>query len=367
MLERNREHPFQRMDTLGMTPRVWVRVLSGVPRPIHAGFEHRALGAGALAVANSVGRRMRRAVDTARGPLPDDTEVLFIVGHWRSGTTMLHHLLATSGRWATLPTSMAVFPELHGTPLLMPVLNALGIGQPYRRLIDNVMLSPDSPMELEFAILNLTGESEYLSVTFPMARRRFLRYLRADPRDSSDIETARWRQAVLTTTARLARGGRPVLHKNPPSTSTIAELKDLFPRARFVFLHRDPLGVYKSTMKTWRTLTEAGTLQWGGDEGLSDYVLDRYEILHRAYLEQRELLSQDELVELTFEELLADPMAAVHRIVGELGLDPIDPEPLESYLEQTKRYRRGSFQELDPGIRELVERRWGPIRAALQR
>lgn len=350
-----------------MTPRVWARVLSEVPGPVvHRGFENRVLGAGALSVANSAGKRLRRAVDRARGPLPDDTEVVFIVGHWRSGTTLLHHLMATSGHWATLPTSMAVFPELHGTPLLMPVLNALGIGKPYRRLIDNVMLSPDSPMELEFAVLNLTGQSEYLSVTFPHARDRFLRYLRADPGESSADETARWRQAVVETTARLARGGRPVLHKNPPSTSMIAELKALYPRARFAFLHRDPVGVYKSTMKTWATLTRAGTVQRGGLEGLSEYVLKRYEVLHRAYLDQRSVLGEHELVELAFEDLLADPIAAVQRITEALDLDPIDPQPLQAFLDERKGYQRGAFTELDPAVRDEVERRWGPIREAIR-
>ena len=366
-MTRNREHPFQRMDTLGMSPRVWARVLSGVPGPIHRGFEHRALGAGGLAVANSVGKRLRQFSDRALGPLRDDVEVVFIIGHWRSGTTFLHHLLAESGRWETLPTSMAIFPELHGTPLLMPVLNRLGIGQPYRRLIDNVMLSPDSPMELEFAVLNLTGQSEYLSVTFPHARGRFLRYLRAHPHDSTPDETARWQKAVVDTTTRLARGGRPVLHKNPPSTSTIAELKQLFPRSKFVFLHRDPVGVFKSTLKTWTTLTEAGTLQWGGLEGLPEYLLDRYERLHRAYLDQRGSLAPNELVELSFEELLAEPMDAVRQIAAALELNPIEEAPLQRYLDGTRRYQRGAFDELDPSIRAVVEQRWGPIRAELQR
>lgn len=365
MLSRNREAPFQRMDTLGMRTRLWLRLLQEVDRPIDRGFEHRAVGSTALALANSVGHRLRRVTDRGRLPLPDDVEVTFILGHWRSGTTFLHHLLAAHPRFTTLPTSMAVFPDLYGTPLLQPVLDALGIGQPYRRLIDNVVIGPDAPMELEFAILNLTGLSEYLSVAFPKARRDFLRFLRADPSACTPAETAAWRKAVVDTTGRLARGGRHVLHKNPPSTATLLELKAIFPRARFVFLHREPVGAYLSTLKTWQTLTVAGTMQRGGDAGLEDYVLDRYEILHGAYLDQRDRLPPGDLVELSFEELLADPMAAVERVHAGLGWGAVDRPVFQGFLDGVKSYERGSFTAPDPVVAARVTERWGPIHAKL--
>lgn len=367
MLKRNREAPFQRMDTLGMRSRLWVRLLQEVERPVHRGFEHRALGSSALALVNSLGHRVRRVTDAGPLPLADDVEVTFILGHWRSGTTFLHHLLAADPRFATLPTSMAVFPDLHGTPLLQPVLDALGIGRPYQRLIDNVVIGPDAPMELEFAILNLTGLSEYLSVAFPRSRRDFLRFLRADPAACTPGETAAWRRAVVETTGRLARGGRHVLHKNPPSTATLLELKAIFPRARFVFLHREPVGCYLSTLKTWQTLTVAGTLQNGGDAGLEDYVLDRYELLHRAYLDQRDRLAPGELVELSFEDLLADPMGAVARVHEGLGWGPMDRPVFQAFLDGVKSYERGSFSPPDPAIAERVTARWGPIHAELAR
>lgn len=364
MLKRNREHPFQRMDVLGMRPRTWRRTLARVPRPVDRGFEHRVLGGLMVAAANAVGARLRRLNGQAL-PNPSGIEVTFIIGHWRSGTTFLHHLLAANPRFGTLPTSMAIFPDLYGTPLLMPVLTALGIGKPYRRLIDNVMLTPDSPMELEFAVLNLTGLSEYLSTNFPRNRRDFLKYLRASPSDCTVDEDRAWRRAVIETTARLAVDGRTVLHKNPPSTANIGELKRMFPRAQFVFLHREPLGVFRSTLRTWQRLTHGGTLQWDVDDGLEDYVIERYIRLHEAYLAQRGQISPGDLVEMRFEDLLADPLAAVGAIHRQLGWGAPDIAVHEGYLSSVERYQRGDYAVPDSELTNRVQQTWGPIRERL--
>lgn len=358
LLRRNRELPFQRMDTLGMTPWQWVELLRSVPEPIDAKFAHRVLGANAVGLANVAGRLARRL----NRPLHEASQIeaTFIVGHWRSGTTFLHHLMGNDSRFEPLPQSMAVFPNLHGTPLLMPVLNALGIGGGYKRLMDNVMLSPASPMELEYALLNLTGRSEYLCWTFPKSRWTFLKYLRADASDVPETESVAWREAVVGVTERLAREGCVVLHKNPPSTSCITEIKRLLPRARFVFISRAPEDVFRSTMKTMRALTAAGTLQDDDERDLEDYVFERYRVLHRAYLDQRRSIPPEDLAEVQFSELESDPIDLLHRVYERFGWS-LDEAPFLAYLDSVKRYGKNEYQALAPRLQDRLEQSWRPI------
>ncbi len=355
-------HDFRRMDTLGMTPRVWLRCLASAPGPIDGRYITRALGAGALSLVSALATFFPQPEPAVSA---DELEVFFIIGHWRSGTTFLHHLLASDPRFNALPQSMAVFPHLHGTPLLRPTLRALKLDGEYRRLIDNVLISPRAPMELEYALAALTGESEYLGWTFPRNRRAYLKYLRAEPASLSRLETRRWERAMVDITESLARPRGTVLHKNPASTAAVDGVKRLFPRARFVFIYRDARAVYRSTMKMMRALTEAGTLQEDADdEALSAYVLERYCVLHEAFLRKRVALPPEDLVFVRFESLAQDPLASVRRIYRRFGLEP-DAELFAPFIARARGYKRNNHRPIDPAALSAVESRWRPIQRQL--
>ena len=84
-------------------------------------------------------------------------------------------------------------------------------------------------------------------------RRHFGRFLTFE--DALPAERARWRDNFLcfmrkvTLACSRRRGARrtaqPLLIKSPVHTARIAMLLELFPDARFVFIHRDPLEVRK--------------------------------------------------------------------------------------------------------------------------
>ena len=84
--------------------------------------------------------------------------------------------------------------------------------------------------------------------------RHFGRFLSFE--DASPAEFARWQQSFLwflrkVTFACSARrtspgwpqGPQPLLIKSPVHTARISTLLQMFPDARFIFIHRDPLEV----------------------------------------------------------------------------------------------------------------------------
>src|SRR5437763_4198338 len=83
---------------------------------------------------------------------------VFILGHWRSGTTHLHHLLAVDRRFACPNVYQTSFPN---TFLTTEARSSRFVGAiiPRTRPMDNVRQAPDSPSEDEFATCALTLRS----------------------------------------------------------------------------------------------------------------------------------------------------------------------------------------------------------------
>ena len=82
-------------------------------------------------------------------------------------------------------------------------------------------------------------------MTFPRQWPEYDRLIRPD--DWTPRERARWTHHFLMFLRKLSlfSGKRPLL-KNPYNTARLALLAELFPRARFVHIHRNPYTVYRS-------------------------------------------------------------------------------------------------------------------------
>ena len=77
---------------------------------------------------------------------PLEHDPVFILGHWRSGTTFVHNILAQDPRFGFTTTYQTVFPHymLAMQGLFKPVMGWL---MPSHRPTDNMQLAPDLPQE----------------------------------------------------------------------------------------------------------------------------------------------------------------------------------------------------------------------------
>ena len=99
-------------------------------------------------------QRLRREEDLAFGPKVKDVAIpppLFVLGHWRSGTTHLHNLLTVDERFAFPNNYQALFPHAF---LSTEARSRRLIGRflPPRRPMDNIEWDMRSPQEDEFAL-----------------------------------------------------------------------------------------------------------------------------------------------------------------------------------------------------------------------
>src|SRR5262245_66581004 len=98
--------------------------------------------------------------------------------------------------------------------------------------------------------------------------------------------------------------------KPPANAARLKLLTKLFPDARYVYLARNPLHVFPSTVKLWRALYSTQGLHNPPqlDGWLDDYVLDMFARLTEDFEEDKHLIPNDRLVELRYEDLVQDPI-----------------------------------------------------------
>ena len=94
--------------------------------------------------------------------------------------------------------------------------------------------------------------------------------------------------------------------KSPVHCARVKLLKEMFPRAQFIFISRHPYDVFKSSVNMadkyyWQCYLQQPTV-----EQVQEYILRQGEILHDAYVRDSKLLPQDALYEIRFDELDAE-------------------------------------------------------------
>jgi omega-hydroxy-beta-dihydromenaquinone-9 sulfotransferase len=309
-------------------------------------------GAGAL---NSVVGALETRV---YGPELADVRIgppLFILGHWRSGTTHLHNLLATDAQFAYPNVYQVLNPH---TFLTTERYSKVLFASPRTRIMDDVPLNADVPFEDEFATCG-TLHSPFLTWVFPRDAEQYHRYLTF--REVPEREVAEWTAALTLFYRKLTwKYGRPLLLKSPPHTGRIKLLLDTFPDARFVHIHRDPYVIFQSTQRQNEVSLRTMGLQHVDGRRIADLVIERFTMMYDAFFEERSLIPEGRFHEVCFEDLEKDPVGQVERIYDNLGLPGFEAvqSPLRRYVDSIVSYRKNTYPELSPSLRRDVGRAW---------
>jgi hypothetical protein len=295
------------------------------------------------------GRRAGR-VEIAPDPV-------FIIGHWRTGTTLLHELLALDPRHRCPTTYESLSPN-HFLVSERFVRYWLWFILPRTRPMDNVRVGFDRPQEDEAALAIRGVPSPFATVAFPNRPPQHPRYV--DLEDLSPAELARWEDAFRTflKLLLLKRPGQLVL-KSPQHTFRLKTLSRMFPQARFIHLVRDPYEVFPSTVHFWTKMYQAYGLQRPNLRGLDDYVFDTLTAMYEKLEEARALIDRERFYDLRYEQLTGDPAAAVERIYDYFRWPdfPAVRPAVVKYAERARHFKTNRY-ELTPELREAISCRW---------
>jgi omega-hydroxy-beta-dihydromenaquinone-9 sulfotransferase len=306
--------------------------------------------------------RFSRAIDRAQMPAP-----VFIIGHWRSGTTHLHNLLCRDQAFGYASylhcgaSGIFLGHEGYARRLLQSRL-------PTKRPMDEMALGVDEPAEEDLAMARLSPLSGYHCFFFPRdIERLFPRTILFQGLGPGELDAWEQRYGWFLRKVSLHRGGRPLVLKNPPHTARIPHLLRMFPGARFIHIVRNPLHVYASTVHLWRRLLPLWSLQRFDHVPIEEHVIEFYRRIMGRYLADRQLIPPGQLAELRFEDLEADPLGQVQRIYRALDLGDFDrSRPLiAAYLQTLQGYRKNTLRLENAAAGRVAEqwafasREWG--------
>jgi hypothetical protein len=328
----------------GLGVRGWLKLLRHKPK-LTAPYAFRWASISALSVMTSAQNLLESAVYGRKvAGTAIEHPPIFVLGHWRSGTTLLHNLLTMDPELTYPNLYQCMYPgHFLLTESIIPKLTKFFI--PKTRPMDNMATAWHTPQEDEIALAMDCGLSPYLMLAFHMRQDIYGRFY--DPRDMTTEERATWKASLLRLIQKLTiRKNRSVVLKSPSHTYRVATLLEMFPNAKFIYIYRDPYAVYNSSMHLRQTMFSENSLYPSSMEGSEDEMVMMYEKCIRTYEETKSLIPAGNLHEIRFEDLEVDPLGEVAQTYKALGLSSwASAEPfIKAEVPKLTTYRKNSFR-----------------------
>ena len=339
----------------GMTTPIWLQLLANHGFSISPARVPMAVSVTAVSCLNTLGRVVEDAIYARRAQQIDVPAPLFIVGHWRTGTTLLHELLVQDEQFGypTMYDCMAPHHFLH-THRIAPFLAWL---LPKHRPMDNMPIGFGRPQEDEFALCNLGVPSPYLTWAFPN-ESRYDRYL--DLLELPAAERRAWMKTFMWFLKRLTiKDPRRLVLKSPTHTARLKTLLELFPDAQFVHTTRDPFVVVPSTLLMWERMSDAMGLNTNCRQDLEDHLFRLSSRMQSRFEQDRRLIAPTQICDVQFEQLVEDPVNSMEHVYRQLRLGDFESvrAKLATYAEQTKGYRRNRH-EPPAALQDKIAEHW---------
>ncbi|MDR0893575.1 MAG: sulfotransferase [Mediterranea sp.] len=290
---------------------------------------------------------------------PMEHDPVFILGHWRSGTTFVHNVFSCDKHFGYNTTYQTVFPHLMmwGQPFFKKNMSWL---MPDKRPTDNMELAVDLPQEEEFALANMMPCTYYNFWFLPRYQREYAdKYLLFEDITAEELRTF---EEVFTKLIKISlwnTHGTQFLSKNPPHTGRVKELVKMFPNAKFIYLMRNPYTVFESTRSFFVNTIQPLKLQDISPEELEANILSIYAKLYHRYEADKHLIPEGNLIEVKFEDFEADALGMTEHIYRSLAIPGFAEAKadIEAYVGGKKGYKKNKYKYDDRTVR-LVEENW---------
>jgi hypothetical protein len=339
----------------------WIRLLARNGFRIHWTVLHVVTYVTIVSLGHTLLRGLQNLVYGRRiANTPIDQPPIFILGHWRTGTTLLHEFLALDERHVGPSTDECMEPNhfllTEGLVSRWMPFFSLSV-----RPMDNMAAGFDRPQEDEFALCNLGLPSPYLTVAFPNNPPQYEEYL--DLEGIPPRALARWKRVFRRFLQELTyKHHKRLVLKSPTHSCRVKTLLELFPDARFVHIVRDPYVVFPSTVNLWKSLYITFGLQRPTFQGLEEHVYKTFNRVYDKIEEGKGLIDFDRFYELRYEDLVGDPvgqMATLYDHLGLGGFEQVLPK-LQAHVANNAGYKTNRYQ-LGDEQRAEITRRWGSV------
>ena len=263
---------------------------------------------------------------------------VFIIGHWRSGTTYLQNLLSRDKQFGWCdPVSTTTFCNSY---LLKPLMAKIQGGVlKDARPMDNMEYDLGLPMEDVFALNLISNHSIIHLLAFPQNFEHYLQESFIDELpEKSQQEWMKATEYVLKKIS-LRNNGKQLILKSPDHTCHVGHLLQMYPGAKYINIHRDPYVTIMSTINMFKKQMHLIQLNDAPDN--------------------LEILLEDAIVELfghMYGKLFAliDSGAFKENNIVDVPYDRLSSKPEETLKMIYEQLELGGFEEALPNFREHI-------------
>ena len=245
---------------------------------------------------------------------------LFVLGHWRSGTTLMHNLLCQDPQAGYLTTNHSVFPHHLSSRRIFE--NLMRIAMPERRPADNVKLSVKFPQEDEFTIGNTHHMCYYYWWYFPKCYKEYYeKYVRFQ--GQSQNENDQWITSFrgLVTKSLIDTNGVRAVFKNPVMTGRVNTLLEAYPNAKFIYMYRNPIEVFLSSQRFFMGVVKTLWFHEVDQDFIDEMILDIFAKIIHDFDEQKKAIPKENYYEIRFEKFQENPFEHLKDIYEYFGYE----------------------------------------------
>lgn len=264
----------------------------------------------------------------------DIDQPIFIIGNFRSGTTLLHRLLAKDQRFTGMKAwEIYVAPSIVQRKIIKWIMkvNRL-VGNPIQKLIDSFEHALRNYSYMHRTGLNEIEEDAHVLLQiwssyelfaffpFPELINDYIYYDQQIPEEQQNMDMAYYREVLQRHV--YANNGKRYISKSPSYSPRVKTLHKRFPDAKFINLVRSPLRVIPSAVSMfanhWKTYGEPEQDYPETAQETIQKQAKHWYIYPHQYLKS---LPQDQYVMVRYQDLVADPKATVEGIYKRFDIE----------------------------------------------
>ena len=343
----------------GMTYRQWLNIVQDKNLTINFPYYYRLIPTTLKSLTNSVLTRIEKQKYQAKYENVKTKPPIFIIGHWRSGTTLMQNILANDNQFAYPNLYQVTNPHTFLISEETLITKLFSVFVPKKRLFDNVPFGLKAPHEDEFIAWHSSGLTPCMSWNFPNSAEQFDKYLSL--KECNENEINRWQDDLIIFLKKLTyKYNKTIVLKSPQHTARIKRLLKMFPQARFIHIYRNPYRVYQSTKKLHEFVYRISTFQKFDADKIHQRILKQYNEIYDRYFEEKEAIPKKQLVEVKFESFEDRPLEILESVYKILNLpDYSDTKNrFESYLKSINNHKKNDFPDLEQSLKDEIYDHW---------
>ena len=280
-------------------------------------------------------------------------EPVFVLGHWRMGTTLLINYLSRDSRFSFLD-------PLNGFGINTFLISKLtskksqdvifGRMRPY----DNMQQRADLPFEDYVSFALRYPKSTWTMNIYPQECKKYINYAFVD--ELSEKEKKQWCKHYDKLLKRIIlKCGNHLILKSPDATARSLLLKTQYPDAKFINIYREPYVVVRSTINLYQKIfTNYGMQETPSYEELEDFVISTFKRMYLKFFEDIKHIPDEDFIEFRFEDFELDPLTCLKAAYDKFGWDyEKTKDYFSAYKQSLVGYKKNEFDYKESLIKKV--------------